>query len=74
MTEEGLKTIEMPKEEIHRVAQLVKDRIDSMLSRIDSASEEELVLIGNVINDANYQFDKMASTTEWMQALSKSNR
>ena len=67
-----IENLENRKEEIRRTAELVKDRIDSMLSRIDSVSEDELLLIQRTINDANFQFDEMAGRSIWREALIKS--
>ena len=68
--------LERTKDEIRREAQLIKERIDSMLNRIGSAnysaSESELNLINQVVHDANHQFDKMAGTDLWRQALMES--
>lgn len=60
-------------DEVNKTGDLLKGRIDSMLSRLNSVSIEELKLIKDTVVGANEKFDNLAGSSEWTEALKKSN-
>lgn len=64
--------LETTREEIRREARLIKDRLQAILNRLDSASETELSLVNQMVHNASHEFDVMAGTDQWRKALIES--